>query len=546
MSGINSLRGVLRSRSGTSRKAGRAAAEIAAAAGEAPRPAREPGWTWLAWIGGGALMALPFLHDGLAWLGFVSLAPWLVALERSPRRAFLRGSVGGWVWLMLGLSWLNRVGWPGTVIVSAAFALYLGAFAWVVARLRHRGGIPTWVAAPLTFVTCEFLAEHVSVFNVTWLFLGHSSWRSTTLLQSAELGGISVLTALQVLAAGVLAAAFESVRRSGKRGLADRGVLAAAGTLVLVAAILAAYGAWRLSGIHLEKGPVVAAIQGDVPLGVRLDPRRNGELMQRHADLSRAAATRSPVLIAWSESAPGHFLESDASRLAALGGLAREMGTHLLVGAIGTNPDPLPPSNSAFLFAPDGGLVARSDKRVLVPGAETLLFLDRLPRIRQAISDHLSRTMGFRPYLEPGRRAVVMTAGDLVFGTLICYDDVVPMPARELRAAGAQALVVISNETWFGEKQMDQHVAMAAVRCVETRLPMIRATNDGWTCALDPAGRVTLSLDRHAPGVLVTPLSMTDARPVPPWVRLAWRLAIVAIVAGLVVRTMRPAKQLAP
>lgn len=490
-------------------------------------------------------MALPFLFDACDWLAYVSLVPWLLALERTPHRAFLRGYVAGWLWLVLGLAWLGRVALPANLLAASYFALYPAAFAAIVARLRHRGGFPLWVAAPLTWVLCELLAEHVTVFNVTWLFLGHAAWRVSPLLQCAELGGISLLSALLVLTSAVAVTVGGALAARRPGALRERAVLLPVTAWLVLAALAVGYGTWRLRSLELRDGPSVAVVQGNVPLSERLDPARADAVLMKHAAMTRGIRER-PVLIAWPESTSSAFLEADDVARAFLGTLARDLNTSLLVGAIGVNPAPRPPSNSAFLFAPDGSMQARADKHILVPGAETLLFLDAIPWIRRPVCDWLSKNMHFRPYLEPGRDAVLMTAGGVKFGSLICYDDLVPAPAAQLREKGAEALVVLSNETWFGEREMDQHLAMATVRCVETRLPMVRSTNDGLSCAIDPGGRVTQVLPRHRDGVLVVPLRRASTWIVPPWVRLAVRLSCAAAVLVLLTVTLARPRSAAP
>ena len=145
-------------------------------------------------------------------------------------------------------------------------------------------------------------------------------------------------------------------------------------------------------------------------------------------------------------------------------------------------------------------LAGRADKRILVPFAETLPVINHFPPLRNAVANWLSRTMHFRPYLTPAREPVVLTAAGWKIGTLICYADTVPGPAEELRAAGAQALVTLSNEAWFGRRELDQHLAMATIRSIETRLPMARATNNGISAIIDPAGLYSGRSSSHTLG----------------------------------------------
>jgi apolipoprotein N-acyltransferase len=148
--------------------------------------------------------------------------------------------------------------------------------------------------------------------------------------------------------------------------------------------------------------------------------------------------------------------------------------------------------------------------------------------------------MHFRPWLLAGTRPVVMQPGEHAFGVLVCYDDVVPGPSEELRAAGARVLVTVTNEAWFGRGELRQHAALAAVRCIETRLPMARCGNDGLTCVIDARGRVTASLPAWTEGVLVADVPPPDdGERVAASVRDAVDWAAVVALGALVLVTLR-------
>jgi len=504
----------------SSRRARRAAAERRPGGPSSP-------WIWVAWLGGGFAMALPFRAHPAEWLAFVAPVPWLAAIEADGARAFRRAYAGGVVFLVAGLSWLNRVSPLATVLAALYFALYVGLFGWMAAELRHRVRWPLWLAAPVAWMTAELAAEHLTVFNVTWLFAGSTLWRCATLSQLVEIGGVSLVSGFVLGTAAVILHVLQVAR-------AERGRWRERGTwrpLVLwgtIAGLALGWGQLRMRSLHLEEGPRMALVQGNVAQSERLDPSRRDAVLVKHAQLTSTLSPGEAILVAWPESTSAHFLDEDVEARRFLGETARRAAAWMLVGGIGSNPPPEPPSNSAFLFAPDGQVAGRSDKRVLVPGAETLLFLDRVQALREPIGAWLSKHMGFRPYLKPGGGPVVLTAGALRFGTLICYGDLVPGPAWDLREAGAQALVAISNEAWFGSLELDQHLAMATQRCIETRLPMARATNDGLTAFVDPAGRVRASLPRGHEGVLSQPVLLARTWAVPAAVRLATRLVITA------------------
>ena len=87
------------------------------------------------------------------------------------------------------------------------------------------------------------------------------------------------------------------------------------------------------------------------------------------------------------------------------------------------------------------------------------------------------------------------------FGVLICYEDVFPALARRFRRRGAQVLMNMSDEGWYGRRgERRQHLPMAAFRAVETRTTVVRAANTGISCFIDPCGRVYAGVGWEADG----------------------------------------------
>jgi len=191
---------------------------------------------------------------------------------------------------------------------------------------------------------------------------------------------------------------------------------------------------------------------------------------------------------------------------------------------------------------PSGRLEARWDKQVLVPPAETLLWLDHWTAARRWIGGILHRKLHFYPFLVPGKGTVVASPAPGVppVAVLICYEDIVPDLPRRFRDAGAGILLVLSNEVWFGEREFPQHLDMARVRAIETRTPVLRATNTGATAFIDPTGAVHAALPYGKPGFLVEQARMTTASPPPAWVPLAFRRGILAAAALLLLATFLP------
>jgi apolipoprotein N-acyltransferase len=120
----------------------------------------------------------------------------------------------------------------------------------------------------------------------------------------------------------------------------------------------------------------------------------------------------------------------------------------------------------------------------LVPFGEYEPF----PLIHNVVSNVSGEVGGFRKGLTHNLGAL---PGGFSFGLFICYEAIYPGEIRHFAADGANVLVNISNDGWFGRSAApQQHLLMARVRAVESRRWMIRATNNGFTASVDPYGRI--------------------------------------------------------
>jgi apolipoprotein N-acyltransferase len=146
--------------------------------------------------------------------------------------------------------------------------------------------------------------------------------------------------------------------------------------------------------------------------------------------------------------------------------------------------------NSAEFVAPDGQLLGRYDKIHLVPFGEYVPY-------KGLISFAGTLTQGVSNFSRGGIRKVFAANGHR-FGVFICYEAVFADEVRQFAKNGAEVLVNISDDGWYGDTSAPwQHFNMARMRAIENRRWILRATNSGVTAAVDPFGRVTQSAPRH-------------------------------------------------
>ena len=152
-------------------------------------------------------------------------------------------------------------------------------------------------------------------------------------------------------------------------------------------------------------------------------------------------------------------------------------------------------ANSAVVLSPEGREILQYDKMHLVPFGEYVpgwAFPQKIGKITGEVGDFI-----------PGTSCRVAQTPEGTMGIFICYEDIFPQLVRRIALAGAQVLVNISNDAWYGDSAAAfQHVEMARFRAIENRRYLLRATNDGITALIDPYGRVEKQLGRYQRTVL--------------------------------------------
>jgi apolipoprotein N-acyltransferase len=201
----------------------------------------------------------------------------------------------------------------------------------------------------------------------------------------------------------------------------------------------------------------------------------------------RSAIGSGAKLILWPEvPGPIYYYEDPVFREEAAR-LARRTQAYFLFGTVGQTPGGAP-LNSAVMLKPDGDFEDRYDKINLVPFGEYVppLF-SWVNRITQQISDFV-----------PGNRIVVFPIGEHKLGAFICYESAFPHEVRQFANGGAEVLVNLSNDGYFGHSAArEQHLEIARMRAVENRRWLLRPTNDGISAVVDPAGRLAMRLPMY-------------------------------------------------
>jgi apolipoprotein N-acyltransferase len=505
-------------------------------------------WRLLAACGSGILLPFAFAPHNLRllpWFGLVLLL--LPLLGASARAAAACGLLHGFFFYVVSLYWIYNVmhDHGGLEPLSAAgvliaFSIYLSifpiAFALAFSFLSRRNVSWACAAAPFLWVAAEFARTHAPFMGFQWNQLGYSVWYHLGLLQMVTLTGIYGLTFVLAAFSSLLAWAI-AVRSRTAMAIWLVCALAMTATEKLgqrfVPEERPAHAA-VLVQTNFPEAPVYPSNWMDVHAG-ELD-----ELARMSVEASRAGgATSSANLIVWPE-VPAPFYFRDPKFAGRAERIARDSNANFLVGVVEWRDAPgnrLLPFNSAVMLDASGKRVFQYDKIHLVPFGEYVplrSWLKFAGKLIAEVGDYQVGTaysVGELPD-QPAPWEMRTPGAPRKFGVFICFEAVFPDLVRQFTVGGAELLINISNDGWYGRSAApDQHLSMARVRAVENRRWLLRATNNGYTVSIDPYGREVASLAPDIRGVLRAPFSFrSDQTLYSRWGDwLAWLCVIAAV-----------------
>ena len=437
-----------------------------------------------------------FPNDAVSLPPLALLYPLCLALlgAAAPGRgaALRRGWLCAWAGHVAALYWLtlpvHNVGglpWPLAVpcalFVSACLSAAGGLFSLAAFQLRQRSVLVFLTGLAAVWYSLEWGFAVTAGFP--WLPLAGALTAWPIMTQAADCVGAYMVGALWT--AATLALCWPG--RAPLRRCAG----------LALALALTGYGAWRLQEFPADAAPSgpdslsVLFVEGNIDQNLKWTTAFQRHTTEIYLTLTQAGLAERPgekPLIIWPETA----LPYDFSRFTlyadAVRGLAAAARTPLLTGVPGFEGSGPTQRvyNRALLIGPDGELLAGYDKEHLVPFGEYVpswLDWEFLAALLQEVGTYT-----------PGKNAAPLRSGHLALGMLICYEGVFPWLAQERVAKGANILVDISNDGWFGATPAPrQHLYLTALRAVEQGRWILRGTNTGISAVIDSRGRPVVS-----------------------------------------------------
>lgn len=485
-------------------------------------------------VASGLALSFSFPNYNLPLLAWISVALlMLAALGARTRDAALYGFLNGAFFYPLSVPWIatvmkqygSNIGWFAAggilALMSLAGALFPLVFSVLVSRVGKKSIPVACAVAPFLWVVLEFARANLPIIGFPWNLLGYAASGNLAFVQLTSITGVYGLSLLIAAFNASLAWTFASPSGKSRR--------ITIGAVILLIAV-------ALAGPRFVPQAEPEHVAHLVQTNLAQEEIYPSNWMQIHAadmqqleSLSVAAAKQSPGLIVWPE-VPAPFTLQDPQFTAIANRIARDSGQDFLVGVVDWEISPgrhWLASNSAVLLNSSGQREFTYDKIHLVP------FGEYVPLRKYLFFAHsLIDSIGD---FTPGREYSVGALAGGRFSVFICYEAIFSSAIRRFANNGAQLLINISNDGWFGRSSAPaQHLMMARVRAVENHRWLLRCTNTGFTVDVDPYGRIVAQLPRFTRGELDAPYGFrSDLTPYTrfgDWV--AW-LCVLATVGFL-------------
>ncbi len=424
-------------------------------------------------VGAAALLALSQLtHWG--WLVLVGYAPLIYATRHaSPKRAFTLFFISTTLqymamlyWLTIAMTVFGRMHWllSGLALLLLAMLIgcYLGGAAALARYISLKLGWPYYWLLPMALCLAEYLRDYGFIGSFPWGMSGNSLVTVPILMQGASIVGAYGL----VFYIGLVNSAVVS-RARGE-------VWAAFFATIL----LMAYGAYRIQTYDPSslKTVKVALLQGNIEQGIKNQAALYGdEILRRYRRLQDLAVSQGAQIVLWPESSYPYRLVAEEPHFVSIGNPAP---INIIPAIAEDSKDQF--YNAVYILDAQQKILGRFDKNHLVP------FGEYVPWPFGLVAKKLVPNIG---EFARGRQLTPITVDHVPLAITVCYEGVFPNISRDFVTQGAQLLLNVTNDAWYGVSAGPyQHLNMYKMRSVETGRSFARATNTGVSAWVDPIG----------------------------------------------------------
>ena len=440
----------------------------------------------------GILIFLSFPKFDLEFLAWFALVPLFYAIEEKGLfHSFVHGCITGFVsflgilyWIIVAIHTYGNVPLMLSGLILLLLVVYLslfvGAFTFLTRLIQIRSGLQTILFAPILWVALEYLRSFL-LTGFPWASLGYSQYLNLPFIQMADITSVYGLSFVILL---VNATLFGVLRQWSKKAFPVREVAVTA--LILLSFLI--YGYVKMGVVErqmIQNPPLkIGLVQGNIDQSIKWDESFQKETLKIYERLSFKVAEEKPGLIIWPETATPFFFQDEKEYQPMVLDVPKRTQAFLLFGSPSYKIErgKINHYNSAFMISPSGERVGEYDKIHLVPYGEYVPLQEfiSLGSLGEGIGN-----------FKPGKQIFNFSLPQGKFGVLICFEIIFPDLCRRFIKGGADFLVTITNDAWFGRTSAPyQHLSMAAFRAIENRVFICRAANTGITAFIDPKGKI--------------------------------------------------------
>ena len=467
----------------------------------------------------GISLTLAFPPFRFGFIAYGALIPFFLLLRGKSIKESLRWGYLVGLFSCLGvLFWIAWVTLPGAIGAILVLPLYFSLYAVLHQWLHQRLGPKVIFVVPFLWTGLEYV-KSLGQIGFPWMSLGYTQTYYLPLIQHASITSVYGVTFWIVLLNVLF---YETRRYFHSLRLA----------IIFISVIGIVFIFPLIHGLVIlgrsttgSKSIRVALVQGNIDPFLKWKLEFKEDNFSTYERLTRKAADSQPDLYVWPETAVPSYLLSDLPYLKRIRNLVDSTNVSLLSGTMDytfVNDNEYEYFNAAILVNPHERKIQKYAKIQLVPFSEKVPYEDSFPLnlIKQFLS---SLEMGIGDFsrgstinimsFEPFERNVTEPADNnkdqLNFAVVICYESIFPELVRKFVERGAEFLVIITNDAWFGRTTAPfQHAQMAVFRAIENRMSIARCANTGISMFIDPYGRIRKPSKWFEEAVIVDDISL--------------------------------------
>ena len=456
-------------------------------------------------LAGGLFFTLSFEKIGISYIAWIGLIPLLYSINNSSSvKSFKMGWIFGMAhftslvyWVVYAMYYYGGlpvlISIPLLLLLSAYLSIYIGLFCAMINRLCKK---PTnFFLIPIFWTVFEYIRS-LSKLSFPWEFLGYTQYKNLKLIQISDILGVYGLSALIVfinISLFLLILYFFNIKWNNYK-ITVRHLSAYNGSAIVILSVILIYGHVQIkeidSIIESSKKINAACIQGNISQEDKWDSHFMIHTTKKYINLSKQIIKQKPDLLVWPETALPFYYEQGGFLKEYIKKNVKEFNSCLLTGCLNIEQKDNTRLyyNSSILIKPDDKNIEKYHKTQLVPYGEFVPFKNIFPfinKLTQAAGD-----------FSPGIEGNTLSCHDYFLGVQICFEIIFPNLSRKMVNNGADILINITNDAWYGTSSAPyQHFSMVVLRAVENKRSLARSANTGISGLIDPVGRILKKSD---------------------------------------------------